>query len=206
MNNTVGDGNGYVGDVGLDPESAWTGSATWRWTSADGHDRVELTPFYTQVDDYIDAVPTSGFRDNQFNVLRYANQSARLWGLNAAGQMRLGETERFGSFDIGARLEWQRGENRDSNESLYQQMPANAAFNLTQARGAWSSTLSNGTWSMPRHAFPTCAMRCKLPAMDCCTCVPRTAGPRCASMLASRTCSTATTICHGSVAPCSAAA
>jgi len=141
MNNTVGDGNGYVGDIGLDPESAWTGSATWRWTSADGHDRFELTPFYTQVDDYIDAVPTSGYRDDQFNVLRYANQSARLWGLNVAGQMRLGESDSFGSFDLGARLEWQRGENRDTDESLYQQMPANAAFNLTQTRGAWSSTL-----------------------------------------------------------------
>jgi iron complex outermembrane receptor protein len=141
MNNFVGDGNGYVGDVGLDPESAWTGSATWRWTSADGDDRVELTPFYTRVSDFIDAVPTSGFRDNQFNVLRYANQSARLWGINLAGQMRLGETERWGSLDVGARLEWQRGENRDSGESLYQQMPANAAFNLTQKRGAWSGSL-----------------------------------------------------------------
>ncbi|HWS27634.1 MAG TPA: TonB-dependent receptor, partial [Xanthomonadales bacterium] len=141
MNNVVGDGNGYVGDVGLDPESAWTGSATWRWTSVDGQDRVELTPFFTLVDDYIDAVPTTVFRDNQFNVLRYANQSARLWGLNVAAQMRLGETERFGSFDLGARLEWQRGENRDTDESLYQQMPANAAFNLTQTSGAWSGTV-----------------------------------------------------------------
>jgi iron complex outermembrane receptor protein len=114
--------------------------ASWRWTLADGDDRVELTPFYTRVNDFIDAMPTA-FRDNQFNALRYANQSARLWGINLAGQTRLGECERFGSVDLGARLEWQRGENRDTGESLYQQMPANAAFNLTQTRGAWSGAL-----------------------------------------------------------------
>jgi hypothetical protein len=48
-------------------------------------------------------VPTNVFRDNQFNVLRYANQSAACGALNLSGQMRLAETERFGSFDLGAR-------------------------------------------------------------------------------------------------------
>ncbi|MGE4071039.1 MAG: TonB-dependent receptor [Lysobacterales bacterium] len=141
MNNTVGDGNGYVGDPALRAETAYTASATWRWQSGDGLRRLELTPFYTHVDDYIDAVPAGVFRDDQFNVLRWANQSARLWGMNLTAQTRLAESEGLSTIDLSARLQWQRGENRDSGDDLYQQMPANARLTLAQSRGQWNSAL-----------------------------------------------------------------
>jgi iron complex outermembrane receptor protein len=56
MNNFVGDGNGYVGDVKLDPETAHTVSATFDWHAADRAWEFKATPYYSRVTDYIDAV------------------------------------------------------------------------------------------------------------------------------------------------------
>jgi len=160
MNNTLGDGNGYVGNVSLRPETAWTASATWRWQSADAARRLELTPFYTRVDDYIDAVPVGTFRVDQFNVLRWANQSARLWGLNLNAQARLAESESLGILELGARLQWQRGENNDTGDDLYQQMPANARLSLSQTRGRWTSALE---WELVSAKTRVSAVRNEIP-------------------------------------------
>ena len=72
MNNFVGDGNGYVGDVNLEPETAYTLSTTFDWHAADRSWNVTATPFYTHVDNYIDAVALPTWGDDQFNVLQYA--------------------------------------------------------------------------------------------------------------------------------------
>ena len=61
MNNFVGDGNGYVGNLGLQPEVAGILSLTGDWHDA-GRERWDLkvTPYYTYVQDYIDAVQWDG--------------------------------------------------------------------------------------------------------------------------------------------------
>mgnify|MGYP006188643405 CR=1 FL=1 len=56
MNNFAGDGNGYVGDIDLNPETAHTFSTTFDLHSVDGCQQLEVTPFYTRVNDYIDAI------------------------------------------------------------------------------------------------------------------------------------------------------
>jgi iron complex outermembrane receptor protein len=56
MNNFVGDGNGYVGNMDLKPEKAYTASFTFDWHAADRSWELKATPYYTHVDDYIDAV------------------------------------------------------------------------------------------------------------------------------------------------------
>jgi hypothetical protein len=50
-----GDGNGYVGDVDLEPEKAHTLAATFDWHAADRAWEFRATPYYTHVTDYIDA-------------------------------------------------------------------------------------------------------------------------------------------------------
>jgi iron complex outermembrane receptor protein len=150
MNNTVGDGNGYFGDIRLKPEVSRTASLTLDWHDADGERRsVRVTPYYTKVDDYIDAVQwdpaTNAPRvvpvNGNFTVLRYANQSARLYGLDFSGTSRLAESERFGRFEASLVGSYTRGRNEDTNDNLYNVMPLNATLAVTQLLGHWRSTL-----------------------------------------------------------------
>jgi iron complex outermembrane recepter protein len=62
MNNFVGDGNGYLGNIDLKPEVARTLSATYDTHDASNDSTwgVKITPYYTHVTDYIDAVRCTG--------------------------------------------------------------------------------------------------------------------------------------------------
>jgi iron complex outermembrane receptor protein len=146
MNNTVGDGNGYFGDVDLKPETAHMLSTTFDWHAADKAWQFKATPFYTHVTDYIDAVQwntatntarTTLLRD-QFTVLRYTNQSARLYGLDLSGKMPLAQTG-VGAFGLQGLLNYTKGENRDTDDDLYNIMPLNAKLALTHRYSGWDN-------------------------------------------------------------------
>ncbi len=143
MNNFVGDGNGYVGNIELDPEVARTVSL-----AADWHDAgkkvwsVRVAPYYTHVRDYVDAVcATAACPDDQFNVLTYANQSARLYGVDLSGHVLAARTAAFGDLSVSGLLSYTRGENRDTGDNLYNIMPLNAKLALTQKTGRWTHTV-----------------------------------------------------------------
>lgn len=146
MNNYVGDGNGYIGDVNLKSEKAYTASASFDWHAADRAWEAKATPFYTYVDDYIDAVQWNGTSNavrttvltDQFVALKYANQSARLYGLDLSGHMPLGDSQ-FGQFGLKGLLNYTKGENRDTGDDLYNIMPLNARLTLTQKFGGWDN-------------------------------------------------------------------
>ncbi len=135
MNNFVGDGNGYVGNLNLKPEKAYTLSAAGEWRT-DGW-TWRLSPYYSRVDDYIDAVCIANCVPNKFRILRYANHDATIYGAELSARGRLGR-----AFDADLGLEgsiaYTRGKNRTSKDNLYDIMPLNAKLALTQARGAWS--------------------------------------------------------------------
>ncbi len=149
MNNFVGDGNGYVGDLDLDPEKAHTISATLDVHSADRDWAFKATPYYTLVDDYIDAVrcttgacatlvPSNTTTRDRFVVLQYANQDARLYGVDLSGRMPLGSSG-VGDFGLQGQLNFTHGHNRDSDDDLYNIMPLNARLTLTHDIGAWDN-------------------------------------------------------------------
>ncbi len=140
MNNFVGDGNGYVGDINLKPEQANTLSATFNWHAEDNAWDLKATPFYTQVTDYIDAVPTAALVANQFRVLKFANQSARLYGFDLSGHMPL-TTNAWGEFGFRGLLNYTNGTNQDTGAALYNVMPVNAKLALTQQTGGWDNSL-----------------------------------------------------------------
>lgn len=142
MNNTVGDGNGYVGNVDLDAETAYKLSATLDWHAADRSWEVRATPYYTRVEDYIDAVAfdPANFQAGQFNVLQYANQSARLFGIDLSAQVALGRNA-WGEWGLKGLANYTDGENRDSGDALYNIMPLNARLTLTHKRGGWDNAL-----------------------------------------------------------------
>lgn len=140
MNNTVGDGNGYVGDVGLKRETAYTVSTTFDWHAADRSWELIATPYFTRVDDYIDAVPVGNFVAEQFNVLRYANQRARLYGIDISGKVPLGQNA-LGAWELSGVASYVNGQNRDTDDDLYNIMPLNATLRLNQKLGRWDNVL-----------------------------------------------------------------
>ena len=148
MNNFVGDGNGYVGNLNLTPEKANTLSATFDWHAADNTWGFKATPFYTQVDDYIDAVqwdatnskPATPLSTTKFTVLKYMNQSARLYGVNLSGHLPLAKNA-WGDFGVKGLLNYTRGTNETTGGNLYNIMPLNAKLAVTQKTGGWDNSL-----------------------------------------------------------------
>lgn len=139
----LADGNVYVGDRSLSPESAWiieTG-----FDIAGDNFYLRPTVFYRQVDDYIQGVPfdaTVGVIDTPVEMvasmngdptpLRFANVDARLYGVD---------------FDFGYRLSpvWRidgvaslvRGERRDIDDNLYRVTPPSLSLAVTREARDW---------------------------------------------------------------------
>ena len=145
MNNWINDGNGYVGNINLKPEVANTLSFT-----ADWHDSsreawgVKLTPYYTLVDNYIDAVCLTSKRactGNQYYYLTLANQDARIYGLDLSGFAALGRFENIGNFTAKGMLSYTKGTNTSTDDHLYNIMPLNARLALEHRIGNWTNTI-----------------------------------------------------------------
>jgi len=143
MNNFVGDGNGYVGNINLKPEVARTLSLAADWHVAGPKPwGVRVAPYYTYVKDYIDAACNgANCPDGQFNVLKYVNQSALLYGVDVSGHFLAARTSSYGDFTASGLLNYVRGENRDTGDNLYNIMPLNAKLALTQQVARWTNTL-----------------------------------------------------------------
>ncbi len=151
MVNMAGDGNGYVGNLGLKPEVAHTLSATFDWHDAEQEKwGLKITPYYTHVDDYIDVRRCSSANSNcgaanqtataGFVYLQFVNQSARLYGLDIAGYLPLAKTGDYGSFTATGLLSYINGENRTTGDNLYNIMPLNAKLALVQRVNNWTHT------------------------------------------------------------------
>ncbi|KAB2944042.1 MAG: TonB-dependent receptor plug domain-containing protein [Hyphomicrobium sp.] len=137
-----GDANGYIGNLDLEPEIANTVSVTTGW-----HDRahrewaLHVTPYYTYVEDYIDADFVATQSNANFVKLRFANHDARLYGVNVSGTTVLFESRESGRFDLSGVVGYVNGENLDTGDSLYHMMPLNARVALQHRLGGWSSAL-----------------------------------------------------------------
>jgi iron complex outermembrane receptor protein len=144
MINMVGDGNGYVGDLNLKPEVAHTVSATADWHDAGQRNwGFRVTPYYTQVQDFINAtrLPASA-ASTGFVFLRYANQDARLYGVDISGYLPLATSSAYGSFTASGMLNYVRGKTTSGTaDNLYNMMPLNARVALVQRLGGWTNLL-----------------------------------------------------------------
>ncbi|MDP1924111.1 MAG: TonB-dependent receptor [Thiobacillus sp.] len=142
MVNMAGDGNGYVGNLELEPEIAHTLSATFDWHDARQQDwGLKITPYYTYVDDYINARRlTNTTATNQFVFLKFVNQDAQLYGIDVSGHAPLADSPRFGRFTLNGLLNYVRGETTGgTDDNLYNMMPLNATLSVTQRRGGWTN-------------------------------------------------------------------
>ena len=160
MNNLVGDGNGYVGLVGLRPEVAHAVSVTGDWHDAVRERwNVRATAHYTHVRDFIDARrcdfgqcgadnPTA---TDAFVLLQYANQKARLYGLDLSARLLVAEGSSWGSLTPSLTASYVRGENASTGDGLYEIMPPNATFAILHRLGTWASTAELTAVASKRH-------------------------------------------------------
>lgn len=157
MINMAGDGNGYVGNLELKPEIAHTLSASFDWHDARQQDwGLNVTPYYTYVDDYInarrcgpgDTAATSGTRCNtanltatdQFVFLKFVNQDAHLYGFDVSGHFPLARNTGFGSFTVNGLLSYVRGKTASGpDDDFYNIMPLNAKLSVTQRHRRWTN-------------------------------------------------------------------
>lgn len=137
MVNWFGDGNGYVGNLNLDPEVANSISATLLLhDSAEKEWGLKLTPYYTKVKDYIDIdlVNTSG----GINYFQFINTDAHLFGADLSGYTTLSDTVDNGKVTLKGSMSYTRGF-RDNGGSLYHMMPFHAKISLDRVSGAWNN-------------------------------------------------------------------
>jgi iron complex outermembrane receptor protein len=124
-----GDGNYYVGNVGLKPEIAHTVSATASWRGrAPQAWEIALTPFLTYIQDYVDVdtLATTNYGMSNFAQLRFANHNARIEGADFSASGALWKSSRLGEGKVSGVAGWLHGERLDANTGLYQMMPLNA--------------------------------------------------------------------------------
>ncbi len=155
MINFAGDGNGYVGNLDLEAEIAHTASITFDWHDAAQQQwGLKITPYYTYIDDYIDAARCSSTVNaatscttanqtatNSFVYLQFANQSAHIYGVDISGYFPIAENTKYGSFNATGLLNYVRGKNKTSGDDLYNIMPINAKLAVTQNINNWTNTI-----------------------------------------------------------------
>lgn len=150
MNNFVGDGNGYVGNEALKPEVADTVSAALEQRDAERDQwGLKASTYLTIVRDYIDArrcdfgqcSAANVTTPNGYVLLQYANQSARLIGVDLSGDIALARDDALGNFTAVGKLGWVHGENTQTDDGLYNTMPLNAKLMLRHRLRGWSQEL-----------------------------------------------------------------
>jgi len=168
MINMTGDGNGYVGNLDLKPETAHTLSATFDWHDAERENwSLKLTPYTTYISNYINAkrcgtVDIKGTSNactaanltatNNFVFLKYVNQDARLYGLDISGDLPLARNTGVGSFNAHGTLSYVRGKTTSGTEDdLYNIMPLNAKVAVTHSLGSWTNILEAQFVSAKSH-------------------------------------------------------
>jgi iron complex outermembrane receptor protein len=154
MNGWFGDGNGYVGNIDLDPETAHTVSFSAAFEDLNkGLWEVKVTPYFTYVENFIDVdrCPQEFKNDmacttanqtatNQFVYLQFANHDARLWGVDVSGRAELYSDKTFGDFSTHTVMSYVRGERVDGG-NLYHMMPFNTTLSLDHTLSGWQSAL-----------------------------------------------------------------
>jgi iron complex outermembrane receptor protein len=143
----LADGNIYVGDLALKPETAWLAEAGVDYATLRTY--VRPTLFVRQVDDYIQGVAfdaTPGVADSPVEIiatmngdptpLKWANVDARLYGFDLdAGY------DFDGPLRVDGVFSYVRGERRDTDDNLYRIAPPNLTAGVTWEETDWSATL-----------------------------------------------------------------
>ncbi len=142
----LADGNIYIGNRGLEPETAWILEAGLDWAT----DRLYARPtlWYRTVDDYIQGTPfdpsTSpvgmqimmvSAMNGDSTPLVWTNVDARIYGFDMDAGLALSDRWR-----VDGTLTWLKGERRDADDSLYRITPPHISLTLTHDHDKWSAS------------------------------------------------------------------
>jgi iron complex outermembrane receptor protein len=129
-----GDGNTYVGNLDLKPETANTVSATAAWHGdPESAWAVKLTPYYTHIDNYIGVDKLGDF--TPFVLLQFANHTAHVYGADLSASAPLWTWPGIGEFDGKFAASWVQGRDTTVDTNLYHLMPPNADLDLEFVAG-----------------------------------------------------------------------
>lgn len=138
-----GDGNGYVGNLNLRPERADTLSAALELKGSGDAWTLKVAPYYTHVDDYIDAVFVkalgSMMTPSPFVQLQFANRAAELYGVDVSGQLVLARGAGKDATLLTGSLAWLHGQNLTDHTPLYHQMPLDLKLGIEHRTGPLSA-------------------------------------------------------------------
>jgi len=169
MNGWFGDLNGYVGNLNLKPEVANTVSATADWRGAHDAWELKVTPYFSYVQDYIDATVIGQSGSSGGAVLQFTNHNAELYGFDASGRRQIADSPTYGVFNLVGQAGYVRGVDLDpssvpatityvnpktgahstmitnakESKNLYGMMPLNGKGALTQTLNLFGGKLTN---------------------------------------------------------------
>ena len=141
-----GDGNGYIGNPNLAPETAHTLSATYIDSGINNDWQLSANLWYTSVKDYIDAQAIDSFNNTSVdidtrNILQFTNVDVTLYGVKLAGSLQLSDSETWGQWQLNADISSTRGKRDNNNGDLYQIVPLKSAVSIEQQSGAWQNSI-----------------------------------------------------------------
>jgi iron complex outermembrane receptor protein len=144
-----GDGNGYVGNINLKPETAHNISFTAEYYDPKNDAwSIKATPYFSYVENFIDADrckisycgPAFQPTRNNFSFLQMSNHDARLWGFDVSGNAELFKDKTVGQFATHSIMSYVRGERMDGG-NLYHMMPFNLKLSLDHKLEGWKNVL-----------------------------------------------------------------
>jgi len=132
-----GDGNYYVGNGSLKPETAHTVSGTLllRSRAAEAW-QIKLTPYFTHIQKYVDVDAMMAYTPmgsmSTFAQLQFANHNASMHGADLSGNGTVWHSASLGQARLSGVGSWLHGERLDAETPLYQMMPVNARVALDE--------------------------------------------------------------------------
>jgi iron complex outermembrane receptor protein len=131
----LADGRTYLGNLDLDPETAFVIALGLEKTGDDWF--AKLTPFYQRVSDYIQGMPLARNDSAGKPVLQYQNiKRAELYGFELAGGYDITR-----EFSIDASASYVRGRNDDDGGDLYRIAPLRGIIDLAYQKDDWEAHL-----------------------------------------------------------------
>ncbi|MBU2971944.1 TonB-dependent receptor [Pseudoalteromonas sp. C2R02] len=143
----LADGKTYVGDINLEPETAYQLDLGYNFESTS----FAISPhiFYQKVDNYIQGTPSDNIHVKMVasmmgdeNPLEFTNIDAKLYGADLNWHYKLSD-----SLKLSGIASYVRGTRSDLNDDLYRISPLNTRININYQLGDWQTDLALHAYS-----------------------------------------------------------